>query len=279
MAISESEVAAARAELSDLQKKHIEQLGSPCNNAQSVAALGLEDSYRLQAILSFVTGGDADGFFHAMYLAAAVRRRFLRCVRRGMRARKSDLLLSRDAGIQEALCSGEARVLHDLARDKLTLESDRDEDNAYAPLFALGVRLMCMGQHEKAKDPLQAFERERGAAMEPHARIVRAVLDSDFVLFNDGLTALLREREAALTTEDETVPLVERLLAVEGLALARLGTLSGIPVTVESPLLPKALLGAAKTPYPDEDALWPPIPETFTDALGDADSLAEEESV
>ncbi|MFO0590732.1 MAG: hypothetical protein U0441_24525 [Polyangiaceae bacterium] len=278
MAISESEVRAARAELSDLQKKHIEQLGSPCNTAQSVAASGLEGAYRLQAILSFVSEGDRDGFFHAMYLAAAVRRRFLRCVRRGMRARKSDLLLSRDAGIQEALCSGEARVLHDLVRDKLTLESDRDEDSTYAPLFALGVRLMCMGQHEKAKDPLQAFERERGASMEPQSRIARAVLDSDFVLFNDGLAALLREGEAALSAEDETVPGVERLLSVEGLALARLGALSGIPVTVESPLLPKALLGAANKPYPDEEVLWPPVPASFTDALGDADSLMEEEA-
>ena len=276
MTLSDSDARAFKAELSSQIQKHTEQLGSACNSAQSVGAAGLESAYRLQALLGFAHEGDADGFFHGMYLAAAARRRFLRCVRRGMRARKSDLLMSRDAAILEALCSGEPRVLHDLARDKLTLESDPEKDTSYSPLFALAVRLMCMGQHERARDPMQAFERERGPAMEAQTKIARAILDSDFVLFNDGLAALLAERERALADDDEA-PLVERLISVEGLAFARLGALSGIPVTTESPMLPRALLGQPNTPYPDEDALWPAIPTAFTDVLGDADSLGEDD--
>jgi hypothetical protein len=185
-----------------------------------------------------------------------------------MRAKTADLLLSHDAGIQEALCSCEARVLHDLARDKLTLESDPRVDNAYAPLFALGVRLLCMGQHEKAKDPFTAFERERASAMEGQSKIARAVLEADFVLFNDGLEEMLVKRQAEVEG-DEDVPTGEQWISVEGVALARLGIGAGIPVTVNHPLLPRPLLGRPTAPYPDADAVLPPVPASFVDVLAD----------
>lgn len=271
MRITEESLPAIRAELPEIIRKNVEQLASSENSAQTLGSLGLESAYRIQALLSFAAGGSADGFFHGMYLAAAVRRRFLRCVRRGMRAKKSELLLSRDAAINEALCSGEPRVLQDLARDKLTLESDPGADNSYAPLFALGVRLLCMGQHEKARDPFTAFERERGSAMEGQSKIARAVLGADFVLFNDGLAEVLASRKAEIEG-DEDVPTGEQWVSVEGLALARLGLAAGLPVTVDSPLLPRALLGQATAPYPDADAVLPPVPDAFQDVLGDEET-------
>lgn len=271
MRITEADRPALRAELPELVKKNLEQLASSCNSAQTIGSLGLESAYRIQAILDFLETASPDAFFHGMFLAAAVRRRFLRCVRRGMRAKTSDLLLSRDAGIHEALCSGEARVLHDLARDKLTLESDPRVDNSYSPLFALGVRLLCMGQDAKARDPFTAFERERAGAMEAESKIARGVLEADFVLFNDGLEAMLARRKAEIDAIDahEDVPTGEQWISVEGVALARLGIEAGIPVTVSHPLLPRPLLGRPTAPYPDADAILPPVPATFVDVLGD----------
>ena len=271
MKITEADLPAIRADLPELVRKNVEQLDSHCNTAQTVGSNGLEAAYRLQAILSYLETGSAGGFFHGMYMAAAVRRRFLRCVRRGMRAKKTELLLSNDAGIHEALCSGEARVLNDLARDKLTLESDPRVDNAYAPLFALGVRLLCMGQHQKARDPFTAFERERSGAMEGHSKIARGILEADFVLFNDGLAELLAERAAAIEADDD-LPTGEQWLSIEGIALARLGLSSGIPVTASHPLVPRPLLGQPTVPYPDSDALLPPIPETFLVVLVDEET-------
>ncbi len=272
MKITEADLAAIRAELPELVRKNVEQLESHCNTAQTVGSMGLESAYRLQAILGYVETGSAGGFFHGMYMAAAVRRRFLRCVRRGMRAKKTDLLMSHDAGIHEALCSGEARVLNDLAKDKLTLESDPRVDNAYSPLFALGVRLLCMGQHQKARDPFTAFERERAGAMEGHSKIARGMLDADFVLFNDGLAELLAQRQAEIDAGADDLPTGESWLSVEGIALARLGLSSGIPVTAAHPLLPRPLLGQPTVPYPDSDALLPPVPSSFIDALGDEET-------
>ncbi len=43
-------------------------------------------------------------------------------------------------------------------------------------------------------------------------------------------------------------------------------------MTASHPLVPRPLLGQPTVPYPDSDALLPPIPETFLDVLGDEET-------
>src|SRR5690242_17230992 len=129
MKITEADLPRVRSRLPELLRMNAEQLGSNRNTVISIGSMGLEATYRIQAVVTFLLDGSSDGFYHGMYLAACVRRRFLRCVRKGMRVKKAYLLLSYDAGIYEALCSGDTRVLLDLAKDKLTLASHPRFDN------------------------------------------------------------------------------------------------------------------------------------------------------
>lgn len=266
MKITEADLPGVRARLPELVRMNLEHLGSSRNTAISIGSMGLEATYRIQAVVSFFLDGSADGFFHGMYLAAAVRRRFLRCVRQGMRVKKAYLLLSNDAAIYEALCSADARMLLDLAKDKLTLESHPRLDDAYHPYFALALRLLCMGHRDEARRPLAAFEKNREDDMEGPAKVARGILDGDDALFNDGLAGMLAERKAQIDA-DEGVNLGEQWVSVEALGLARLGITSGRTVTARHPLLPPELLERPRAPYPDPDASLPRIPDAFIDSL------------
>lgn len=266
MKITEADLPTVRDRVPELVRMNLDHLGSNRNTAVSLGSMGLEAAYRMQAIVSFLLDGSSDGFFHGMYLAACVRRRFLLCVRRGMRVKKTYLLLSHDAAIYEALCSGDTQVLLDLAKDKLTLESHPRYDDNHRPFFALGVRLLAMGKPDKARPPLDELERNRGGDMEGQARVARGILDGDDALFNDGLLRMMADRKAQIA-EDHEVNAGEQWISVEGLGLARLGAMLGRTVTARHPLLPEELLGRRRAPFPDAGALLPPIPETFVDSL------------
>lgn len=266
MKITEADLPRVRERLPELVRMNREHLEGNRNTAISTGAMGLEATYRIQAVVSFLLDGSSDGFFHGMYLAAGVRRWFLRCVRRGMRVKKAYLLLSYDAGIYEALCSGDTGLLLDLAKDKLTLESHPRFDDGYHPFFSLALRLLCMGHREEARRPLGAFDKDRGDDMEGQSKIAHGVIASDEALFNEGLAEMLEDRRAEIE-EDEGVNVGEQWISVEGLGLARLGLSSGLAITARHPLLPPELLERPRAPYPDLDALLPPVPDTFIDSL------------
>lgn len=266
MLITESDLPSVRAKLPELVRMNTEHLGSNRNTAISIGSMGLEATYRIQALVSFLLDGSTDGFFHGMYLAACVRRRFLLCVRGGMRVKRAYLLLSYDAAIYEALCSADTRILLELAKDKRTLESHPRFDDNYHPFFSLGIRLLCMGHRDRARPTFGHFEKHRGDDMEGQAKIVSGILDSDAGLFNEGLLRMAADRKAEIE-EDSNVNVGEQWVSVEGLALARLGLSFGLPVTARHPLLPPELLERPRSPYPNAAALLPPVPDTFIDSL------------
>ena len=70
-----------RVKVDELRQEQAEMLFSRDDRVVVEASRALEAAYRAGAVLAFLLDGSLDGFFHGMFLAACVRRRFLRAVR------------------------------------------------------------------------------------------------------------------------------------------------------------------------------------------------------
>jgi len=254
-----------------------ESLGELATSADytiSVASLRLEYEYRMMAVVSFLKDGDIAAFHENMFLDAAVRRRFLACISRGMKADQSFLFATYDKAIYEALCSGEERVLTDLAGSRITTKADERFDNPYYYYFALALRMFVLRKTEIAADLLADFEEFRSGAMDGHSQIARALLEKNQKLFAKGLASAIEQRKQEIA-QDENVSVGEQSLSVECLALARLGRKYGLKPGVVDRLIPEELQGTPPVDFPDPDKILPTIPDTFVE-LPD-ESVAEED--
>lgn len=237
-------------------------LKSNADYTVAIASLRLEDLYRMTAVVSFLNDANIAAFHTNMFMAAAVRRRFLTCVERGMKADPGFLFATYDKSIYEALCAGEPTVLDDLARSELTLEADLKLDNPYYYHFALTLRLLIVGAIPNAKQTIDTFDEERAGALEGHSLMAHGMLEKNQKLFTKGLKIALEQRKVQIAN-DEQVFVGEQWLAVECLALTRLGRVFGLKAGVKDSLIPEELQGAPEVRFPDAKAILPPIPGDF----------------
>jgi hypothetical protein len=254
-----------------------ESVGELATNADytiAVASLRLEDEYRMLAVLSFLNDADVTSFHKNMYLAAAVRRRFLECVARGMKAEDRFLLVTYDKSIYEALCCGEPKVLDELARNNLTTKVDAQLDNPYYIYFGLALRLFAINEPDDAAGQLVDFEQYRAGAMEGYSQLSRGLREKNQKVFTKGLSLALEQRKAQIG-QDEDVNVGEQWLSVECLAIARLGRMYGLKPGVKDKLIPEELQGDVKIEFPDPNAILPPIPDTFVEL--EEESIADDE--
>ena len=238
-------------------------------NREHVIAMAsdeLEELYRMKAVVSFLHDGDADAFYTNMYLAAAVRARFLDCVERGMKCELSYLFCTRDRGIYEASCSGDRDLTVKLARNTRTLKADERFDDPYYYFFAQGLRLLIAGKLDVARKSLSVFDKNRNGALEGYSQIAEGILGRDEKQFNQGLELALEERREEIESDEaEEVGLAEEWLCVECLALARVGTWFELDVEVTDRLIPVELQGTHSSGYEDLAETFPDVPETFED--------------
>ncbi len=216
----------------------------------------------MSGVISYLHEGDVNAFYHNMFLSAAIRQRFLKCVQSGMKCDPGYLLSSCDRSIYEALSSGDPGMLKELAQTKTTINKDMNLDNPYYYFFAVALRLLIMDVNDKAESGFQYFNEARQDNLEGYSLIVDGVLHGDNGRFNEGLNLALDERRREFEN-DENVYVGEQWLSVECLGLARLGESKGLKVGISDSLLPAELLGSPSEPYPDPDEIFPPIPENF----------------
>lgn len=252
----------------------LEELTTNADYTIAVASLRLEDEYRMMAVIAFLRDADVDAFHRNMYLAASVRRRFLQCVSRGMKAEPAYLFATYDKAIYEALCAGEPRVLADLAGSRLTTKADERFDNPYYYYFALALRMFILRKPDIAADLLKDFDEFRAGALEGYAQVARGLLQKDQKLFKKGIAAAVEERKAEIA-QDENVNVGEQWLSVECLALSRLGHMYGLTAGMKSSLIPDELQRDSNIAFDDPDTVLPPIPATFVELP--EESVADDE--
>jgi hypothetical protein len=244
-----------RVKVDELRQEQAEMLFSRDDRVVVEASRTLEAAYRAGAVLAFLLDGSLDGFFHGMFLAASVRRRLLRAVRGGLSCDAGELAAARDDALREALCGGEPGVLRDLAVDPLTMGPGGGEP--HRRFFALGLRRLCLGDRDGARPLLTSFEQARGEAMEGESLAAQGLLDGDGARLDEGLSLALGEH---VPPDDAAgIRAVEQFVSVEHLALARLGRILGVGVTLSHPLLPRVLLGRPRTAAPDPEKVLPPL--------------------
>lgn len=263
-----------QAKLPGYVTESLSHLSTNADYTITIASLRLEDVYRMTAVVSFLKDGDVTVFHENMYLAAAVRRRFLACVDRGMKVEKGFLFATYDKAIYEALCAGEPQVLNDLARSEHTTDADERFDNPYYFYFALALRMFAIRDTEGAAELIADFEEFRDGAVEGHSLLARGILEKNQKLFTKGLGLAVEQRKAEIAN-DENVFVGEQWLSVECLALARLGRPYGLKPGITDRLIPEELQGTPDVAFPDPDSILPPIPREFVELPEESDEDEE----
>jgi hypothetical protein len=243
-----------RVKVDELRQEQAEMLFSRDDRVVVEASRALEAAYRAGAVLAFLLDGSLDGFFHGMFLAACVRRRFLRAVRGGLSCDAGELAATRDDALREALCGAEPGVLRDLAADPLTMGPGGGAP--HRRFFALGLRQLGLGDRDRARPLFTSFEQARGEAMEGESLAAQGLLDGDAARLDEGLSLALGAR---VPPDAAGMGVAEQFVSVEHLALARLGRILGVAVTLSHPLVPRVLLGRPRTAAPDPDKVLPPL--------------------
>jgi hypothetical protein len=205
----------------------------------------LSRHHRLAAIGALLSEADIDGWHRHLLASATVRKELLLLAARQGRAFGPHQRASASGPLFDALASG----ANDLALEIATLspatwmEDDEFEDDFW---HARSLHLLMIARFASTPEVAAALVELQRSASEgwPRLRIARALVDRDQDGFDDGLAALLEDRESEIAELEQEMlanPVrheAEKQVFVEGIAMVHLAHAVGLSAAEEHRMLP-----------------------------------------
>lgn len=192
---------------------------------------------RARAVLDFLLDADRDGFFKASYQAGLVYEHCNRLIKAGMPHEANLYTITRARGLFDAfLTFPEPDVLRMLSTAPDEMQA---EDDSVPFLFHTFLAEFVEGKREGYEETLDALREEaaEGEEADVEIQLCEALRDRHRGRFLDALLAYLNRRQEQIEAHDNVL-LGEEYISIEGLALRRIGALSGVDVELRHQLTP-----------------------------------------
>lgn len=242
--IDPDELASARENAIALNETFVERLAGARQDGTAVerALVYAAINFRFIGIASFLLDADVDAFHQNLYSAARCRLMYYLQILTGLRYEPSRGAVTNDEQLFDALACQSVRTAHLLSWYQFA-PPNPEYDAPDHLRYTYGVRALVHPAIRERKSYQQQDVETwlAGEAASPRQQLCQALVKGDAALFNGGLAALVEQHRACYES-GELAPDGDQLCCVEGLGVAWLAEQKGMSVSVDDPLLPRALM-------------------------------------